>query len=533
MPTNAINDTGVKYLYDKLHGEIEPIAEAVSDSEVTIEGNPLSFNTLSSQKAKSTILSVEPIQDLHGYDKPWVGGAGKNKFNDEPNWKNGYYLDASGHEISNVEYRYTQEYMPVVESSIYALSLNKNTSANVGVTACLYNSSNQFLERKVPIVGTTETGRLTGLLQTTAQTKYIRVSIPVDSDTCQLEEGSSSTPYEPYENICPISGRTEIGILGCGKNLVDTSTFLNGFYDGNDWNFVSHNNYRSFKVFVKSGTWVLSTSESVGLRRIEIDGITSSYNEDITTFSITVSKDCYIGVSITKPSDSTTFQLEYGSQSTEYTAYQSSNNVTIAFGQTVYGGTLDVENGVLTINKAYAEFDGSNDENWDRGGTTNNIYFTLSGFSDCIAESTTIILCNRLSYAGISSTTTNIGCQFNPSSVLRLRYKLDNTLTVSDLRTWLSSNNLQLVYPITPITINLTPHTIKLLEGVNNISTDGDKITLTYRDGSVATLGDLTSAVDNLDSKIDESKILTYTVTGDKYILVVTNGVLSVQQVSN
>lgn len=37
----------------------------------------------------------------------------------------------------------------------------------------------------------------------------------------------------------------------------------------------------------------------------------------------------------------------------------------------------------------------------------------------------------------------------------------------------------------------------------------------------------------DLDSKIDESKILTDTATGDKYILVVTNGVLSVEQISN
>ena len=28
---------------------------------------------------KSLEASIDPIQDLHGYDKPWVGGAGKNK----------------------------------------------------------------------------------------------------------------------------------------------------------------------------------------------------------------------------------------------------------------------------------------------------------------------------------------------------------------------------------------------------------------------------------------------------------------------
>ena len=104
---------------------------------------------------------------------------------------------------------------------------------------------------------------------------------------------------------------------------------------------------------------------------------------------------------------------------------------------------------------------------------------------------------------------------------------------MTDAETQTFAKGCTFVYYIEPITINLTPHTINLLKGVNNISTDGDKITLTYRDGSVATLGDLTSAVDNLDSKIDESKILTDTATGDKYILVVSNGVLDIQQISN
>ena len=26
-------------------------------------------------------IAIEPVQDLHGYDSPWVGGAGKNKLN--------------------------------------------------------------------------------------------------------------------------------------------------------------------------------------------------------------------------------------------------------------------------------------------------------------------------------------------------------------------------------------------------------------------------------------------------------------------
>ena len=48
-------------------------------TDATQTGNPVTLKTQSAQAAKSTELSMLPVQDLHGYSNPWVGGAGKNK----------------------------------------------------------------------------------------------------------------------------------------------------------------------------------------------------------------------------------------------------------------------------------------------------------------------------------------------------------------------------------------------------------------------------------------------------------------------
>ena len=83
----------------------------------------------------------------------------------------------------------------------------------------------------------------------------------------------------------------------------------------------------------------------------------------------------------------------------------------------------------------------------------------------------------------------------------------------------------------TPTTLQLTPHAISILKGVNNFSTDGDKITLTYRVGEFATLGDLEASKAETDEKIAESQILTDSETGKKYKLVVANGVLDIEEI--
>ena len=553
MPTNAINDTGVKYLYDKLHGEIEPIAEAVSDSEVTIEGNPLNFNTLSSQKSKSTILSLEPIQDLHGYDKPWVGGAGKNKINTLDREitntdslttirtenctvvKNGDIFNCTCSSSGGyAKLRILLDTSKLENGATYTFSAKfDNPNSNYVGVGYVPNAQGSWIATASSAGGyksisfvfdSSWTTILFGLLLNNSGTPNTNI---VYVSEIQLEKASTKSDYEPYENICPISGRTEIGILGCGKNLLDVNE-----YSGSEI-------YLSSRIFKVTGNYVhrniiFSGSGVYNFKLFGIkDGVETAIDEAGYAVSLNDIKN-YVGnydyvrtsgYSNNSSNRLSNIMLAFSDDNTDmaYEPYTKSNDLTISLGQTVYGGTLDVENGVLVVEKVKETLNWNTYKRTDTSAGIIRRVFQLS--ADAMTNNA---ITDVTEYQGGWS-------DFSKAHFYIDYYSQSYYAVILFLPENISSDTqINICYELaTPITINLTPHTINLLKGVNNISTDGDKITLTYRDGSVATLGDLTSAVDNLDSKIDESKILTDTVTGDKYILVVTNGVLSVEQVSN
>lgn len=394
---NIIIDGVETQVYDdsEIKGEL-------TTDETTIEGNPLNFTTKSAQTAESTIVDLEPIQDLHGYDKPWVGGAGKNK------WSLG---DINLESETGVSFNlpagtYTIQCDLPTSSTRLAIRFVYGDSTNILVDAIYLNNPKTFtLEKECVSINTFISNFTSGLV----------------AGHIQIEQGSTATSYEPYENLCPISGRTEIGILGTnGKESTDPD-------------------------------------------------------------------------------------------------YKVSNDLTISLGQTVYGGTLDVEKGILTVDRAS---DDLSQRTWAYNSEY-NMWVSSSGLSNA-KSSTPMQLCDT-PYNKISNVGNDLGSNINGVYNIWIRNGSD-TIEPSGIA----------VYELaTPITIQLTPNEISLLEGVNNISTDGDNITLTYRDGSVATLGDVKALGDEMSQEIADSQILTDTVTGDKYKLVVTSGVLSIEQISN
>jgi len=132
---------------------------------------------------KSLVAEIEPVQDLHGYDAPWVGGAGKNLFN-KPNLVMNkaipqgtvIYGQIFGVTASFKLYGYDENDN---EYEVMSLSVNKNS--------------------------------------TTTTRAYTRLEIS-QSALNALGNGnlmvslSDFTTFEPYSNICPISGWDEANI---------------------------------------------------------------------------------------------------------------------------------------------------------------------------------------------------------------------------------------------------------------------------------------------------------------------------------
>jgi len=182
-------------------------------------------------------VQLEPIQDLHGYDKPWSGGAGKNKYNPA-----NYIVGTASHYNLNVGevlsqgggasratstgenpiivdvkanwtgVTYISDTIKSGQEYCLSFSLTATTSANCRVSIyyisdnyeVLYRYANYTTPQSILILLTpTEDCRVAVFVgSTTAQA--------VTVNNLQLELGSSATSYEPYSNICPISGHTEV-----------------------------------------------------------------------------------------------------------------------------------------------------------------------------------------------------------------------------------------------------------------------------------------------------------------------------------
>ena len=129
MPTNAINDTGVKYIYDKLDAkkvEKEPgkglstndysntdkaKVDKIDTTTTSISGNPISISGLkSNQLAINPIITFEPIQAgsgtpspsniraISGYDKIEVLTCGVNIWDEQ--WEVGTYDRTTGNPVA-------------------------------------------------------------------------------------------------------------------------------------------------------------------------------------------------------------------------------------------------------------------------------------------------------------------------------------------------------------------------------------------------------------------------------------------------
>ena len=157
---------------------------------------------------------------------------------------------------------------------------------------------------------------------------------------------------------------------------------------------------------------------------------------------------------------------------------------TTALGRTVYGGTLDVTTGVLTVDRAMVAYDGTENDWQETTGSGFRQYFiSVSGMKNsqtAISDSFQgIALSERSSKPGMVLYTDTY-----------VRFSLRNDFcTANGIRnvptwiTWLSNNNIQVVYKLaTPQTYQLTAQQITALQGINHVWANSGDITVVVKD---------------------------------------------------
>ena len=148
------------------------------------------------------------------------------------------------------------------------------------------------------------------------------------------------------------------------------------------------------------------------------------------------------------------------------------NTVTVSFGQTVYGGVLDVINGKLTINYDRIKI---SDMTWTASGD----FFYSSLPLKKVGNTTFLCECLRVvDVAGVSAMV-NGDIKGHPSNT---NMYIKNTAWASATDLYNAIGDYYIVYELaTPIEITLTPAEVDTILGANNVYADtGDILTLKY-----------------------------------------------------
>ena len=328
----------------------------------------------------------------------------------------------------------------------------------------------------------------------------------VVSQIVALQEGDGDPSPD---NVRPITGWTEANLWHGGKNLI--SGLKKGYY-GTDFKLYEPNStvYVSFSEQMPAGKYAISYSKNVNLVRyftaknnktattsiLETDPI----NTKLAIINLKENDILYISFRLysNDPWDATA-QMEYGTQTSPYEPYKG-QVVTLGFGQTVYGGTLDWNTGVLTIDhfgRTYTHLDSfySYSSNGVFSFATN-----LLDFKGKLNPITTKWMCDTLipesyNYTDANKKNYSVGTDSGSNA---LYFRLDNNqeATVEDFKTWIGQHPTTVVADLrTPFSIQLTPTEILALSGVNTLYTDTG-------DTTVSGLADPISIINKLAERI-------------------------------
>lgn len=201
--------------------------------------------------------------------------------------------------------------------------------------------------------------------------------------------------------------------------------------------------------------------------------------------------------------------INYPSTKTEYHAYNG-NTYQISLGQTVYGGTVDLATGVLTVtNGIVTDFSAlaSNGTSSTGAYRYKLAVAGVAGFT--IGEAK----CNMLKFkAGFND---DAGEFCNATDVFNI-FLVDST--VASAITTLTG--CQIVYPLaTPQTIQLTPTQVKTLLGYNNISSSGTVDVIYHADTKLYVDKEVSKAKSIIAGIEAEFKATKNYTTGDLLII--------------
>ena len=328
--------------------------------------------------------------------------------------------------------------------------------------------------------------------------------IPVADLVVDIEPVQSGSGDPSPDNVRPITGWTGCNVTRTGKNLFNknigvTTKKIRGD-DGTESTSSASGYTNALGGFLPNTQYTISgtlLASSQSMRIYYLDerqnwiSRSSSISYGYTPYTFTTPAGCrWIQMQYNLASaDFDTVQIEIGSTVTDYEEYQGTTvNIdwTTEAG-TVYGGSLDVTTGVLTVDRKGVALNGT--EEWSATSAESlDIYVLTVSDAVSVANDNTSIQIISDKYKSVSAyTATHTGRKANSIAIVSntrifVTVPSGTYADASAFEAALTNSPLQVVYKLaTPITYNLTPTEVKTLLGTNNIWADTGDVDVDYR----------------------------------------------------
>lgn len=461
-----------------------------------------------------TFAPYTNICPITGYTECEVERVGANQWDEE--WENGYYNRQTGEKAGNTDTKYyrSKNFIPCFPSEQYYIKLPAvHKDNNTYFAVIYYDKDKNFISSAFTVLEPTIT--------TPANAYYLTFYVEVGTsgatynNDIAINHPASVTTYSTYQGqdyVMPLSNKnlipmqfdnthilayntsgswndhtyTEYGVDITVYTLTKYSDIVTGIrIKGDATNNLSFMlcSYGDDFVFTEALKMNASGTSNADIDIIAMDKNNTSKAEIRTTLSsadVSVTDNKFAKVVVIVNSGFSGDVMIYPQiRKAKYSADFAPHNPRLP--EVVYGGTLDVTSGVLTVDrKSVNPKDltiAKNSQSAD-----NYVYYIANLYGVADFASGNKWKCSHLER---SSSINNAGT-FYPHSSYNVCYmnfgSIIGTNTVDGFKQYCQNNNVQLVYVLaTPEVYYLTPQEVKLLLNLNNITASTGQVQVKYQ----------------------------------------------------
>ncbi len=553
------------------------VVDEIQTTSTEYEGSIVSLTGGIGKSITELLVPFSPIQDLHGYSKPWAAGAGKNLYS--PSWAvasgSNSSVTANGEEIHVVTTGGTT-YSGMASQSVHDLPAGTyHVKFKVKPGAVTGTGGICGLRRRSNHTFAVISGFSSGILEysfsgTTTEECYFCVlgngssagdSQASDFTLYDIIISTEDVDYEPYSNICPITGRTSAKIYRFGKNLFNkngvSSSAVTITQNSSGFRIVSnangtykmcHGGFLFQTLDLLDGTEVTfsahckvnSGKARIGIRResdnnlVAYSSLVSSGEADLScTYTYDKSIPVYLSMFCTWSESEagdveyTNVQLEIGSTVTSYEPYAGDTYAVdwTSVAGTIHKGSFDSVLGPLTKTQRSFDFQGVTPTSVSVLGEMTRFWLY-----DVHALANGNMLCNMAPVVDNTYYASDeIGVTYFSAYPNSIAAKLPKSLvgtTVDSIRSFLQTGAFQMVQDlVTPVEYQLAPQEIEAFVGTNNIWSTGDSVSVTLSIMDKVTLVNHGKPMNPKINVVSEGSIsLLFEIDGTRYTAVLSAG---------